>query len=1139
MVAVQRKGAGALLPGPNGPCPGISRKCARTVHPGTGVGRPRLLCALIPIVMKHLLFVVISTFPWALTPAQDTITAPPLWLRNAAISPDGREIVFCHQGDLWKVMASGGQAVLLTTHDAYDADPVWSRDGKWLAFSSDRHGNADVFIMPAAGGPATRLTHHSAADIPSDFTPDGSAVIFASSRLDDHRNQQFPSGGLGELYSVPVTGGRATRIITTPAYRARYNMDGSMLVFHDWKGYEDEHRKHHVSSVTRDVWTYVPASGVYQRITPFEGEDRDAVFAPNGGAIYYLSEEKGSFNVFSVPVGGGPSSQITQFKHHPVRHLTMSRDGTLCFSHHGTLYTLKPGSQPVKVQVRITIDRRHTPMRTVKVKGDVSEYTVSPNGREVVFVHRGEVFVSSVKEGTTRRITNTPEQERNVSFSPDGRSILYASERNASWDLYTTTIERKEEPYFFSATLLKEEPLLATPAEEFQPAWSPDGKKVAYLEERTTVRVYDVASKESRTILPGDRNYSYTDGDQHFEWSPDGKWLLVEFLNPAQWITQSGLIKADGTGELIDLSKSGYGHSTPTWAMKGRAVLTYSSRNGMKNHASWGGQNDVYATFLTQEALDHYNLSKEEFDLWKEEEEKKEEEKEGAQEKDRKREREDAKDKADKEEEVPPVKVEAERVEDRRVRLTIHSSNLSGAVLSKDGEKLYYMARFEKGYDLWQTELRTKETKILTKLGADRAGGLELDKKGENLFFLKYGEVRYVELEKGESKSVGIDGEMILNEEAERAYLFEHVWRQVLKKFYDPKLHGVDWEFYKKEYARILPAITDNNDFADLLSEMLGELNASHTGAGYRRSDPTGDATASLGLFLSEAKESDGLVIDEVVAQGPCVKEGTRIKAGVVIEKIDGVALVPTWDHHRLLNRKADKPTLLSLYDPATKKRWVETVKPITRGEENQLLYKRWVERCAFLVDSLSNGTIGYVHVRGMNDPSYRKVYDDALGKHHDKKALVVDTRFNGGGWLHDDLATFLSGRVYMRIEPRGQQLGSEPQFKWHKPSAVVMSESNYSDAHLFPVTYRALGVGKLVGMPVPGTGTAVWWETLQNGMRFGIPQVGMIDYDDRFMENTQLEPDVRQTNDPGVVSKGRDQQLEAAVKLLLDEVER
>lgn len=1059
------------------------------------------------------------------------------WLRQPAISPDGNTVVFCHHGDIWTVPVAGGDARPLTTTEAHETAPVWSRDGRSIAFASDRAGNYDVYVMPSEGGTSTRLTFNSAGDIPTDFTPNGTAVIFASARLDAPSNQQFPSGGMSELYSVPVKGGKARQVLTTPAHRARFAPNGKLLVFHDWKGYEDEHRKHHRSSVTRDVWSYELATGTYKQLTRFEGEDRDPVVSPDGRTLYYLSESGvgqvaggEGFNVHKMSIEGGTPSQVTFLKHHPVRHLSIANNGTLCFSYHGTIHTTIDGGEPRPVKVRFAVDDRFLPERTVAVTGQVSEFAVAPNGKEVAFIHRGEVFVTSVKEGTTRRITNTPEQERNVSFSPDGRTLLYATERNGSWDLFTSTISRKEEPYFFNATVLEEKPLLTTPAEEFQPAYSPDGKEVAFLEERTTVRVLNIASKAVRTVLPGDRNYSYSDGDQYYEWSPDSRWLLVNFLHREQWIGQAGLVNAKGDQDVIDLSMSGYGHYAPTWSMGGKAMLTLSSRHGLKNHASWGAQSDIYATFFTQEAFDRFNLSKEDFELLKEEEEKKKGE-ENKDEKDTKGK--DKKGKDEQKDDVEPLRIELANITDRRVRLTIHSSDLGGAVLSKDGEKLYYLASFEKGYDLWETELRTKETKIAAKLGADWATNLIIDKEGKNLFFLRDGGIGRYDLEKNEPAGVSINGEMTLTEAAERAYLFEHIWRQVKKKFYDPNLHGVDWDFYKAEYQRVLPGVDNPRDCAELFSELLGELNASHTGSGHRSSIPTPDITASLGLLYTDDGGA-GLTVAEVLKKGPCVKEGSRIKPGVVIERIDGQVLKAEEDPSRHLNRKADKPTLLSLYDPATKQRWEETVKPIGPWEDYELRYERWVERCRAIVDSLSGGKLGYVHVRSMGDESFRTVYDEALGRYHDKQGLVVDTRFNGGGWLHDDLATFLSGKTYMRMEPRGQKLGTEPQFKWQRRSVVVMSESNYSDAHLFPVTYRALGIGKLVGMPVPGTGTAVWWEGLQNGMWFGIPQVGMIDNQGAIMENTQLEPDVKVPNEPGVVTKGRDQQLEEAVKVLL-----
>lgn len=1054
----------------------------------------------------------------------------PLWLRYSAISPDGSTICFSYGGDLYTVNSEGGKANLLTIHEAIDRMPVWSKDSKSIAFASNRFGNYDVFIMPAEGGKAVRLTFHSANDYPSDFTPDNQSILFSSSRTDDYRNQLFPSGVMSELYSIPAQGGRAQQVLTLAARNAKMN-DAGLIIYNDVKGYEDSYRKHHTSSVTRDIWVHDSNNGGYTKLSVFEGEDMDPEFSPAGDSFYYLSEENGDFNVYRRSLdGSGASTQITSLEKHPVRHLSVSTTGLMCFSYDGQLYTMREGESPNLVSISINLDGRYNETKTIPINGGISSMAVSPNGKEVAFISRGEVFVSSVEKGTTKRITNTPEQERTVDFSPDGRAILYAGERDGSWNLYETKLAREEEKYFFNSTTLKEEALLATSAETFQPSYSPDGKEVAYIEERVVLKVINLETRETREILGADKNYSYADGDQFYDWSPDSKWFLVNYLEPETWVDQAGLISADGNGEVINLTQSGYSDYGPTWMMDGNMMIWFSRRDGMENHGSWGGEMDIYGMFFNPEAWDKFNLSEEEFKLL--DEDKKDEDKDEEEDKKKKK----KKDEDEKKEEVEPLTFDLDNVEYRKKRLTIHSSRLSDGIVSKDGASLYYLTRFEKGYDLWETNLRTKETKKLIALGSSSGGSLVMDKEGKALFVLAGGKISKVDLGKKENKPIGVGGEMVLNESVERAYLFEHAWRQVVKKFYVEDLHGVDWDFYKSEYAKFLPHINNNYDFADMLSELLGELNASHTGAGFRNSIPNPDQTAALGLFYDNSYSGDGLRIAEVMKRSPVEQDGSKIKAGVIIEKINGKTLERDQNIYPHFNRQRGKKMLLSLHDPSSNERWEETVTPISGGAENQLKYERWIRNCRAIVDSLSNGKVGYVHVRGMNDASYRTVYEEVLGKNANKEALIVDTRFNGGGWLANDLATFLNGEKYLKMFPRGQNLGYESQFKWHKPSAVVMSESNYSDAHIFPFTYRALGVGKLIGMPVPGTGTAVWWESLQNRVWFGIPEVGMMTMDGEYLENTQLEPDIKVALDPEAVTKGRDQQLEAAVQSLLGE---
>jgi C-terminal processing protease CtpA/Prc len=257
----------------------------------------------------------------------------------------------------------------------------------------------------------------------------------------------------------------------------------------------------------------------------------------------------------------------------------------------------------------------------------------------------------------------------------------------------------------------------------------------------------------------------------------------------------------------------------------------------------------------------------------------------------------------------------------------------------------------------------------------------------------------------------------------------------------------------------------------------------------------------------------------------------------MIIEKINGIAIDPGMDFSPLLNHRAGQPTLLSIFDEAKNVRFDVTVKPISTAEQDELLYQRWVKQRRELIDKLSNNTVGYIHIRGMNDESYRDAYSEALGRESKKKALIVDTRYNGGGNLHDTLAVFLSGKPYLEFLPRGQSIGWEPNERWHGKSLVLAGESNYSDAHLFPWVYQHLGIGKLVGMPVPGTGTAVWWEFLQDPrLIFGIPEVGFRDEKGEFMERTQVEPDVKVRNDAKSIAIGKDQQLEKAVEILMQD---
>ncbi|MCK9421518.1 MAG: S41 family peptidase [Bacteroidales bacterium] len=1062
----------------------------------------------------------------------------PLWMRYTAISPDGKTILFCYKGDLWSVPSTGGTAIPLTLTESYEYSPVWSHDGKTIAFASDRNGNFDVFVMAAKGGEARRLTFHSNREIPWSFTANNKDVIFSAYRQDLATQAQFPISMMGELYTVPVSGGKASMLLPTPALQVCPTATGDKIIFEDIKGYESEWRKHHTSAITRDIWLYDFNSKKYTRLTQFNGEDRNPVFDADNQTFYYLSEQNGSFNVFKSSISDpSKTTALTHFTKNPVRFLSRSDQNTLCFTYDGEIYTLRPGEDPVKIPVTILADGRSAQERIVPVNEGFTELRLSSNGKEYAYVFHGEIFVSSIDGGFTKRITNTPYQERSVSFSPDGRSLVYAAEVNNSWNVYTTSIVRKEEPYFYASTVLKTEPLVATEAEEFQPEYSPDGKEVAYLENRVVLKVINLASGKTRTIMPANVNYSYSDGDQYYQWSPDSKWFLVNFAFPDRIFSpEVGLVSADGNGKIQNLTLSGYDDYVPKWSVDGKMMIWGCNREGDRQQGGNLSSSDVYAMFFTKAAFDRFRLSKEELALVKDQEEKEKKEKKKTEEKSKPEQEKKSKIDTSEKTKADSVKVtiDLDNLTERKIKLTINTSPVRDWLLSKDGEKLFYLTSFEKDNDLWVTELRTKETKLLAKLGLKRPG-MELSSDGKFILLFADGKPIKVEVEGGKAEPLKTNGEMLLKPALERNYIFDHCWRQFKEKFYVEDMQGVDWNYYYTVYKKFLPYINNNYDFAEMLSEMLGEMNASHTGCGYNAGKPNVDQTADLGLFFDYDYRGAGLKIAGVVEGGPVDKATSRLKSGCILEKIDGEALNDSLDFYTLLNRKTGKLTLLSVYNPANGERWDESVKPVTLGEASELLYKRWVKNRRNEVDSLSGGKIGYVHVRSMDDASMRVVFEEALGRNFEKNALIVDTRFNGGGNIHEQLSDFLSGKKYMDIVPHGQYIGSEPYDKWTKPSIVLIGECNYSDAHLFPVAYKLKNIGKTLGMPVPGTGTFVWWENqIDPTLVYGIPMGGWRTPDGKFCENNQMEPDVRVPNDPGILSSGRDQQIEAAVKELM-----
>lgn len=1052
-----------------------------------------------------------------------------LWMRDINISPDGKQIAFTYKGDIWTVPVTGGEAKRITTLPSYEASPVWSPDGKQIAFASDRNGSLDVYIVPATGGTATRLTYNQAAETPQTFTPDGKYVVYDASIQDPVSSVQFPSSRMVELYQIPVGGGAPVQINAAPMLNSAFSPDGSFILYEDYKGVEDQWRKHHTSSVTRDIWRYDAKTNKYTNLTSRPGEDRNPVLSTDGKTVYFLSERNGgTMNVYSMPLAGGEATAVTSFKSHPVRFLSKANNGLMAMGYNGEIYTMQPGGKPAKVNVNVTVDEAP---QTETLPLNPTTVAVSPDGKQIAFISRGDVFVSAADHSSVKQITDTPQAERWLTWSSDGKKLVYTSERDGHWNLYQAELGNESDPNFSNATTIKETALFSPKdkIERTYPSFSPDGKTLAFIQDRNKIMLMDLKSKKVRQLTDGS-TVTRRSGGVGYDWSPDSKWLLTTVVDRKHDPYYDIAIINVADGKIYNLTNSGYSDGQPRWSSDGNVIYFTTERYGMRSHASWGSQDDLMAIFLNREAFDRFNLNEEDLEIMKEEEKKAKKD-----EKDAKDKKEADKKNVKKEAKTKDIVFEPEGIERRTVRLTPFSSSISDFVPTKDGETIYFTSRTNKGSDLWKIVPRKDEIKIVQ---AGVSGGMDIDKEGR-IYILGRG-MKRLDPKSDRLKNITINGTHKINHDAERAYMFDYVRRQEREMFYDKNMHGVDWAKMTDNYERFVPHINNNYDFAEMLSELLGELNVSHTGARYRRgSNRNNDFSTSLGLLYDMKYTGNGLKVEEIVAGGPFDKAASKLKKGDVIVSINGKEITPKEDVAELLNNKTNKKTLVGIKNPATGETWTETVRPISLGAMNDLMYQRWIEARAKDVDRWSNGRLGYVHIDAMNDAAFRPVYSDLLGKYNDREGVVVDIRHNGGGRMHEDIEVLLSGKKYLTQIVRGKETCDMPSRRWNKPSIMVTNEACYSNAHGTPWVYQTMGLGKVVGAPVPGTMTSVNWVTMQDPtMVFGIPVVGYRTAKGNYLENTQLEPDIEVLVNPEDQINGTDVQLKAAVEALLKDID-
>jgi len=1025
--------------------------------------------------------------------------------RTPALSPDGSILAFSYMGDIWQVPSQGGTAHRLTVHDSYDANPHFSPDGRWVAFNSLRTGSGDVYIVLVEGGEPTRLTFHSAEDEVVGWTPDSRNVLFIS-----RRDTEFEV-----LYQVNIDGTLPRKVTYDLTVDGSISPDGQWLAWE--RGYNEWWRKHYRGSASLDIWIRPVAGGESRKLTNSAGNDMTPMWSPDGTTIYFVSErEDSTANLWSVPRDASVDpTRLTPFKGEWVRFASIAFDGSkIAFERGGEIWTydVRAGtSAPVDIQAP-SDDKRNNIQRRNMTK-HATEFAFSPDEKQLAFVVHGEVYCAPMKDDELEepmRLTETPARESDLCWSDDGKILYFVSDRNGNDDIFSTTSSDSDEEKLSESRKRTTSQLTSSFETEAHPRLSPDGKKL----------MYDKGSKVLWTMnVDGSNQKAVMDQAQilHADWSPDSKWIA--FSRPTHGHREDiYIVPADG-GEVVNVSRHANDDWHPLWTKDGKR-LSFASRTDEGDYL-------IKYIWLTKEDWDKYNAG--EFDKEEEKEEKAESKSEGKSEEDK-----------EKKVEQVTVKIDWKDIHRRIVTVTHVRGFYWNYDQSPDGKHYAFPSSNFGGVNLWTVDWKGEHLRRLTK-GNQFPDDIRWKKDNETVVFLgNQGTITTITDQDGASQSdLGFNVKLTVDWAAEQVQKFNEAWRLLYDGFYDDTFHGTDWKAMHEKYLLLLKAARTHSDVSDVLREMIGELSASHLGVyGGGDNDEEKIQTGYIGILYDEKYHGSGIKVTQVVSETPADRVESKINPGDYILSIDTVRITPDFNFYDLLNDKVGKKIDLVVADnPGGKKSRKITLEAIDFPTFRERKYEDWVTANRAMVDSLSGGRVGYLHIAAMGGDDYRRFMEDLFGEVWNKDAMVMDIRFNNGGSVHDQILTVLMRRRYGYTRNRGQEVSYNSLDRWDKPIVLVINERCYSDGEIFPMGFKALGLGKVVGVPTFGAVIGTNDVDLIDGTGFRVPSAGWYDMRGKDLENWGIEPDIYVDRPPEESLAGRDSQLERAVAELMKQL--